>query len=166
MRRFMRNLALISVAGVAACNPFESKMTTACEEVIKQRLVSPSSYKRIKMWEEQRAVPLDEYEASELAAIQAIAASAPERAQTRKNYLVINLRAMREKGTTPIEFTKLIGYDAANSFGALLRKASRCTFFSESADESQAATYNVVVDGKTEDQWRYELYRSTLQESN
>ncbi len=52
----MRSLAIGTLAILcASCAPTESKLVAACEEVLKQRLRSPSGYTRIKLTEGAQA---------------------------------------------------------------------------------------------------------------
>lgn len=151
--RLITAFALMAAATtLSGCNPFESKMVGACEEVLKKRLKSPSSYARIDLRESRRDVPLDEYKAAELAMVAKVYSN-PETAAIERARIDRDIERFQKSKTFPVEFEKTIEYDAANSYGALLRDISRCTYVSDTADESQASTLSVIVDGDSWIDW-------------
>ncbi|TGT42615.1 hypothetical protein [Mesorhizobium sp. M8A.F.Ca.ET.165.01.1.1] len=145
-------LLMASTAAVAAgatvfvlksdFNPFESAMTKSCESVLKERLRSPSDYKRVEITESQQPLTLDEY-------------LKDHRVKTEDERVlytqIYNLDAAGKD--PPTMFTLYIKYDAPNAYGTPIRGISECQYASSSSSKSHASDFSVVVDNFTRHQW-------------
>lgn len=97
----------------------------ACEATLKERLKSPSSYRRVSIGETHRDMTIAEY---------------TEDFDKVVSLQTIKLRTagfLKEKPTPQI-FNVHITYDAQNSYGAMLRGQSDCTY----KETSKIATIN------------------------
>lgn len=141
-------LALGAVV-LAGCNPFGSKLTAACEEVLKARLRSPSGYDRIKVSEYSREVPIDEYRAIMIS---------EKRSAAEIELTIRGFEAGRE---LPVEFTQYIEYDAPNAYGTLIRGLAECKYVSRSGRESGASEFTVRVDGRTKTEYLLEQIKAS-----
>jgi hypothetical protein len=139
-------LWLLLLALLAGC---DSEMVAACEDVIKDRLKSPSSYQRVAVRERASEVEIDRYR------ILRIMENANEKSETvrKANRILLDyeLEDMRS-GKKPLakELVATFEYDAANAFGVLIRGYAECKFISAGTKPSG---YNVQVDGSTQTDW-------------
>lgn len=142
----MKVLAII-VAGIAlaSCNPFEAKIISVCEEVLKERLRSPSGYKRIRISQTETPLTGGEY--------LALQSSPPGPNLTR-----LILEQYEAGQVKPTRLTLLIEYDAPNAFNAPIRGFAKCEHVSIDNGRS-ASTFDTQVDGKTKWQWLTESIR-------
>jgi hypothetical protein len=134
---------------LSGCNPFEDKLVILCENELKNRLKSPSSYTRVSAEFSQTSIPIPEWKDI------LITQASGKYGGGRKLTLQSNLRYIEEhaediksgKYPSPTRFNIHFQYDAQNGFGAMIRGGSLCEFVSSNDSNSEAAYYNVKVDG-------------------
>ena len=148
-------------AFLVACDQ-ESKdkrtLIESCEETLVKRLKSPSSYKRINDPEvrlDTKAISDSEFEAL-------IANEDPFDAEL--------YRGMRAAGRGYVDVSRYVAtieYDAANSYGALIRDTARCksgrSYFGAPDGLSLSSGALVEVDGRTSHDWTLERARKALE---
>lgn len=136
----MRTIILVAAMCtlLSACNPFEDKMTSACEEAIKQRLAAPATYKRISVSSQVEPISRADLEHSLL-----------DVSKERRN---LELMRFDEGSRIPKRHTRIIVSDAANGFGVPIRATSACTYVSPD-DKPDPSWVLVEIDGKTNTQW-------------
>lgn len=107
MKRGLIVLALLLWSG--SCSAAGFPFVAACEEVIKSRLIAPSTFHRIKLAEDREPITLE----------QLVAGMDDDAAK----------KLVREGATrAPVRLVALIEYDAMNANGVPLRAKSRCTY--------------------------------------
>jgi hypothetical protein len=111
--------------------PFDSAFLKACEEVIKDTLRSPSTYRRIQATETSEKISVDEYFNGEGRYV-----SDADRALQKQ----FHDHAVRSKA--------LFEYDAANLYGTPLRLTSTCTYVSFDGDTSRANASVVKIESR------------------
>ncbi|MBB5754633.1 hypothetical protein [Prosthecomicrobium pneumaticum] len=133
-------LVVIAVAGavLAGCNPFEPKMIGFCESVLKERLRSPSTYRRIAATKRAEPLTTDEWLARR-------AKSNPKQRATDE----IVARVRQSAGASPALIKVTLEYDAANAFGTPLRGFALCEYLSDDGKDPTGA-WAVTVDGETD----------------
>ncbi|MBW8320039.1 MAG: hypothetical protein K0M49_12790 [Arenimonas sp.] len=133
---------LIPMVFLGGCNFFDSELVVACEETLKKRLRSPSSYERIELTSRSTELNTrDEVKAK-------LIAHGHDGA-----LLEAQLRDFDSGTAKPTEFSLLIEYDAPNAYGTMLRDVSKCEYFSMSGRVDRASWFNVKVDGQTDIEW-------------
>ncbi len=134
-------LSILPLLVGGGCGLFEAKIVTACENVIKKRLRSPSGYRRVDITRSEKALDRADY----YNYLYARESSSPLRDKLNKQF---------ERGEVkPVTYTVHITYDAPNAFNAPIRGASVCEYTSEQGSDGGATDANVEVDGKTQLQW-------------
>jgi hypothetical protein len=124
---------------LSGCSLFEPALYGACEEAFKERLKSPSSYKRV-------SAISDNNPADEIAFFLSRGIRAEEsRDIYRKAWALSKPNFMRHH----VSFS----YDAKNAFGAELRGRFECEYYSDEETALRATSSNVVVNGKTNLEW-------------
>lgn len=128
----------------------------SCEETLVERLKSPSSYRRINDPEvrlDTRTISDSEFEAL---------------MANKDPYDAGLFREMRADGRGYVDVSRLVAtieYDAANSFGALIRVTARCesgvSYFG-APDGVSLSRSLVQVDGKTSGDWILDRTRKSL----
>ena len=154
-------IACALFAFLVACDQeSEDKRTLieSCEETLVKRLKSPSSYKRINDPEvrlDTKAISDSEFEAL-------MANEDPFDAE-----LYRGMRAARRGYVDVSRYVATIEYDAANSYGALIRDTASCrsgmSYFGAPDGLSLSSNTLVEVDGKTSHDWTLERVRKTLE---
>lgn len=125
----MRAIALlVSAVAVAGCNPFEPKLNTVCEELVKERLRSPSAYERVRLTALDEIVSAEAYEAG------------------YGYILTTSQRAVIEGGANPHRHTVIVEYDAPNAYGTPVRSAARCVHYSIDGKSENANRYSTSVE--------------------
>ncbi|NTA79552.1 hypothetical protein G6L13_03515 [Agrobacterium tumefaciens] len=124
---------------LSGCNLFEPALYRTCEDAFKERLKSPSSYKRISVSSEKNS-------ADEIAFF----LSRDIREEGRRD---IYRKAWALSKPSFIRHHVTFTYDAKNTFGAELRGRFECEYYSDKETAADAASYDVVVDGKTNLEW-------------
>lgn len=131
---------IICVGGSAvllsACNPFESKVTKLCEDIIIDQLRSPSGYQRISVKEIEEDIPVDQY----------IAYYEQDGRSISKDLGEIARIALKHSDRQPKKYTVIIEYDAPNGYGALIRGLDMCEYVSGGAYNPNV--FNVYMDGQ------------------
>lgn len=129
---------LLSAIALAGCNPFEPKLYSVCEEVLKERLRSPSGYKRVEISAYENKMTIADW-------LSEANRDTPSSAGTNK----IIAEGMERRGETPVRHKLYISYDAPNAYGTLVRGLSECTYVSSDGKTTHASRFNVKIDGKT-----------------
>ncbi len=128
----------------SSCSFFGSSFEAACEDVIKERLLAPSAYKRVSVDRSDHRMTRDEYVAY---------------LQTSDDPEVVkkaNLKSFDEGNYKPTTLRAYIKYDAPNAYGTPIRGTSVCEYFSDSGNESHdRGFYRLVVevDGDSQTDW-------------
>lgn len=134
----------------------EELLTQACEKILVERLVSPSSYVRIEVvgWRREPAdrneyLRLDDPEIA--ARVAKLAASDPAYALNRKRQEEIFDSVPRDR------VSGVLRYEAANSFGASMQSASLCAIFLPTGDPLEIRPLSDIrVDNMTALDWATE----------
>jgi hypothetical protein len=134
-------LAVAPLLVGSGCNIFEPKIVKACETVIKERLRSPSGYKRIEVLRSQAAMNRADY----YNYLYATEASSAVRESKNQRF--------EEGEIKPTMYTVYVTYDAPNAFNAPIRGISICKYVSERGSDADVADFSVEVDGKTQTQY-------------
>lgn len=138
---------MIGALLLSNCNYSDSKMVKACETALKERLLAPSSYKRIEIDERKLTTNHELYEARLI-----------KRSQRDPSFTEENIKDHLDrfdKGlSNPIVFAVFIEYDSANIYGTPMRYHAACGYLDDSGDSTQATEYTVEINGKIVDEWR------------
>lgn len=131
---------------LSGCNDSDSKMVTACETALKERLLAPSLYKRIEI--DERKMPTDHgsYEARLVKRGQRDPSFTDEEIKDR-------LRRFDKGLSNPIVFALFIKYDSPNIYGTPIRYHAVCGYLDDPEDHSEPTQYEVEVNGKTVNEW-------------
>lgn len=165
MRKYaVISLIVLCLAGGGGWLYFESTRTdeailiASCEETLKDRLKSPSSYKRIRTTTIRRSLAtLDDY----------LYADNPDRKRREEEQAAKDSRLaggikMRKEIFAAVPQEKLslsIEYDAANSYGTPIRGFSECAAFVDQGTSLRGRSFvNARVDGATSLEWAMEAY--------
>ncbi|MGD9918002.1 MAG: hypothetical protein AB7U46_08275 [Paenirhodobacter sp.] len=116
----------------------DPKLVQICEGLVKDRLRSPSTYRRIKVTQYSEAVSLEKARALD-----------PKMTQTE-------VRAITEGRAKPTNFQVFITFEAANAFGTPVSGLSLCEYYSAFGDDTYASKFSVKIDGKTSTDWLIE----------
>lgn len=126
---------------LSSCGFFDPKMVTACEQVLKARLLAPSEYTRIEIRRSEE--PID-------------------RADFQRNFAGNDLPPIIQKmrmdsfdsgELKPLRYMVLMSYDVPNAYGTPIRGISRCEYPTMNGDDSGADKFSVLVDGLTSTDW-------------
>lgn len=155
-------VALLAAGGASVLLPkmfsAEAKFLTACDEVIQDRLKSPSSYKRISATEIRRQpASLHEYMGNPTPDQVEESRQSEARDKNIANTNDILRKAFRNGEHEKV--STLIEYDADNSYGTALRGVAEC-FVVVRKGESPARTKSFTyVDGYTPLGWSLKVLR-------
>ncbi|MBC7280011.1 hypothetical protein [Hoeflea sp.] len=127
-------------------NPLEPALYAKCEDVLKRRLKSPSSYKRVKMWPSEKSLSAEQY-----------AVEKPDMADS--SYGLKKLADIESGALKPVLRQVLIEYDAQNGFGAAIRGAAKCSYVADSSND-RILGIMVRINGKTHTDWLVESIRN------
>ncbi|MEW6630327.1 MAG: hypothetical protein AB1440_05615 [Pseudomonadota bacterium] len=159
-------LLMASTAAVAAVatffvlqsdfNPFDSAMNKACETVIKERLRSPSGYKRIEVVEaEAKPLSLEDF----------LKYGGYDDGDTMQALYTKIYNSDVANNHTPKMLERYISYDAPNGYGVPIRSTAICQLPSEDGNASNASSLAVIVDGSTSTDWLAEQIRQQQQKA-
>ena len=136
MRRAFTTLAVLPLIFTSSCGMFDAKIVTACEDVIKERLRSPSNYQRVSINREEKVLTKTDY----FNYLYANVASSPIREAKNQQF---------ERGELkPVTYSLTINYDAPNAYNAPIRSRSTCEYTNEQGTDAGASEVTVIVDGK------------------
>lgn len=122
----------------------EPPLYSACEEVLKDRLRAPSTYKRVSIYSRTETVDGDEL-------VEPIPAGA-----TKEMRDVMESRNSLYSGRRVTKYTVAIEYDAANGYGTPLRGTALCedhSFGTTNIDDYNPGFLNPKVDGYSKIDW-------------
>lgn len=134
--KFLRQFSILAATcivalGVSACGIFDSKLVSACELLLKDRLRAPSTYHRIEVSEYTKTLSgrdfLDDLGSR-------VSGTVSDRYRDMGN------------GTQYLAF---IEYEASNGFGVPVRSTVRCDFFVEDGSTRQPDEWGTLINGKT-----------------
>lgn len=131
---------------LSGCNDSDSKMVTACETALKERLLAPSLYKRIEIDERKMPADHESYEARLVKRGQRDPSFTDEEIKDRLRRFDIGL-------SKPIVFAVFIKYDSPNTYGTPIRYHAVCGYLDDPEDHSEPTQYKVEVNGKTDNEW-------------
>ncbi|MDC7742840.1 hypothetical protein [Rhizobium binxianense] len=141
--------ALLALSALSGCSFFDSNLVTACEKVLKQRLLSPSGYRRVEVSQlSDKVMTREEY------------GNYLNKTEKDANARTLYMRLFDE--LKPTIFSLIITYDAPNAYGTLIRGMSSCDYFDRNGDASTAAYYSVEVDGKSSSDWSHDRVRELI----
>lgn len=130
---------------LAGCNPFEEKLIGVCEDLLKERLRSPSAYKRIGVTRTEAPLTGAEY-------------LAVQRTDPASHAGRLLLEQTASGAIKPTRISIIIEYDAPNAFNAPIRSFAKCEHVSTDGGRN-AGMFDVLVDGKTKLEWLTESLR-------
>jgi hypothetical protein len=125
---------------LSSCDFFDSKMVTACEQVLKNRLLAPSEHRRIEIQQSEEPIGRADY----------------QRYFTEGSSTIIQEALTKDfdRGhVKPVMYEILITYDTPNAYGTPIRGISRCQYPTSDGDASRAARFSVIGDGETNTEW-------------
>lgn len=125
--------------------PFRSPLLVACEDILIDRLKSPSSYKFSSYVENVRRVPLSEVRDRYVREVQVIG-------EGKKTDItsVVEKWMERDKKLGGIQnWEGVLSYEAVNGFGASIRSKSFCSYTGYDLNSGRLKD-SVEVNGKTE----------------
>ncbi len=131
---------------LSSCNDSDSKMVTACETALKERLLAPSLYRRIEIDERKMPTNHESYEARLVKRGQRDPSFTDEEIKDR-------LRRFDAGLSNPIVFALFIKYDSPNIYGTPIRYHAACGYLDDPEDHSEPKWDNVEVNGKTDNEW-------------
>lgn len=124
---------------LGACSPGSSPFLRDCEKAIGERLLAPSTYKRVSAVETEEVLTLDGWRAVADPKI-----AMPEAA----------VKSNIDAGKPPKGLMARIEYDAANGYGVPIRKTAICTFVADTdGGYNERWAWAVEINGKTNLQW-------------
>lgn len=126
---------------------FDSPLVTACEELITNRLRSPSTYHRIEISEYEEPIPTAD-----------LGQYFDENQISRTGRSLVEDRVY-----TPTNFKVFVRYEAANAYGTPVANLSLCERATLSGDLGRVYSSTVKIDGKTETEW---LIEAVLESNN
>lgn len=118
---------VVFAATISGCNPFESKLYGVCEDALKERLRSPSTYERVRLTARDEQISAEAYE---------IGSGHP---------LTDTERTVIQQGAVPHRHVVIIEYDAANAYGTPVRGAAECIHYSLTGDSRNASRYSISL---------------------
>lgn len=131
-------LVPVACALLTGCNPFENKMTAACEQAIQERLKAPATYKRISITSESRDISRPEF-------VRYLVGG-------NENYSKLQIERFDSGRIKPKIHKRIITSDASNDFGVPIRAINVCSYVSP--DENPAPPWiSVEIDGQTSSDW-------------
>lgn len=137
---------MIATLLLSGCNDSDSKMVTACETALKERLLAPSLYKRIEIDETKMSADHESYEARLVKRGQRDPSFTDEKIKDR-------LRRFDKGLSNPVLLAVFIRYDSPNIYGTPIRYHAVCGYLDDPEDYSEPTAYNVEVNGKTDNEW-------------
>lgn len=140
--------AILAVSGIAGCESQEDKLVESCNEALKKRLKSPSSFTEIERFK----VRSEPYTHSRIA--QKTDRYKPVTGQKRtdlRNSLISLSKAQEKIGEYAISEYR-ITYEAKNSFGVDLRSTASCLVV-HSVDDGAKWKPDVYIDGQNHMSW-------------
>ncbi|MBB2832310.1 UNVERIFIED_ORG: hypothetical protein GGD51_002439 [Rhizobium esperanzae] len=141
-------VALLVLPALSGCSFFDSNLVTACERVLKERLLSPSGYQRVEIQLSDKVMTREEYE------------DYLNKTEKDANARTLYMRLFDE--LKPTIFSLIITYDAPNAYGTLIRSMAACDYFDNEGDASTATYYSVEVDGKSSSDWSLDRVRELI----
>ncbi|MBB3381801.1 MULTISPECIES: hypothetical protein [unclassified Rhizobium] len=141
--KLISNVAAISLLLplLSGCDFFDAKIVTICEAALKQRLLSPTDYKRVEISRSEKILNGAEY----LASLQDLKLSAA--------IIQRDMRDFDAGKVKPVQINIFIKYDTPNSFGVPIRSSVDCEDISLAGDGSGSSKFSVKINGKTETEW-------------
>jgi hypothetical protein len=138
-----------------SCDLFDSKLVTACETVLKERLPSSSEYKRIKVSE------LDELELDRKL-LESYLVTRQQRSRASGYPLAIDdawiqteLKAFDSGISRSSFFSASIVYETLNDLQEPVRHAAKCVYVGKRSDAPLSWEVNTSVDGLNELEWSF-----------
>lgn len=136
----MKNfVGAVSVIFISACSPADSNLYSACDEAVKLRLKAPSSYERVGETKSETVIEETAF------FLYRDVMDEKVRHAYRKGWA--------DKPPTFKRYEVRLAYEAQNSFGARLRSAAKCEFYTDDGTTDDARAATVVIDGKTLQDW-------------
>ncbi|OCI95614.1 hypothetical protein A6U86_15725 [Rhizobium sp. AC27/96] len=154
-------LCLMATAlALSSCDLFDSKLVTACETVLKQRLLSSAEYKRVKVSE------LDELELDRRL-LESYLVTKQQRSKASGYPLAMDdawiqteLKAFDIGISRPSFFSASIVYETLNDLQEPVRHLAKCVYVGNKSDSSLGWEVETAVDGLTALEWSYSNIKS------
>jgi len=137
-------VVVLGYAYVRGYPPFTSQFVQTCEKAIEDRLVVPSTYRRIAVEERRTTITFDEFFTGRTRAVSEA---------TRK-------AMVQAAKVPPVQYAALIDYQAQDAFGAIIRERATCIFNSLDGTDAPTRQYQVIIDGELNFDWAARLPRS------
>ncbi|MDL2397463.1 hypothetical protein [Rhizobium mayense] len=149
-------LGLVAAATLlSSCNLFDSKLVTACEKVLKERLLSSSEYKRVKISE------LDEVELDR-AELESYLVTEQQRSRAsgyplaiKDSWIQSELKAFDYGISRPSFFSASIVYETINDLQEPVRHLAKCVYVGEKSAPPLSWEVDTSVDGLNELEWSF-----------
>jgi hypothetical protein len=107
-------------------------MVGFCETELKNRLLSPASYKRVEVQTFADPIPIEQY------------------IHDNPWLMSLQIKSLRDgQSKPPIKYSALITYDSANQFGTLIRDKATCELVSSNGEVNHIDESSVSVNGET-----------------
>lgn len=151
--RIIQGTLVLILAGVAlgGCNPFSSSWADDCETAYKERLRSPTTYKRIEADVFSVDISVDEY------------------ISNNPDLMPIEIERLHQRKTPIKNWKVLITFDAANAMGVPVRGKFYCEQITKTGEEpkggrSKAELLIMEVNGKSLLDLQTEAVKEQLQQ--
>lgn len=136
--------------GILLANVMNSSpMVSSCEELIKKKLRSPSSYKQVSINRYEDILTRDQYKK--------IVDQKYSDNPTLKEY---EIKLFDEGRINPKKIMLFIESDAANVYGTPIRSTDKCEYISENGEEP-TSYLSVKLNGKTYTDWLKEAIKAS-----
>lgn len=137
---------------LASGDTLEAKFIAACEDTIKDRLRSPSTYQRVSVSELRRSTAtLDQYMGDTVPELRDFAR---DMEQSDPNYAKARDQLRRIFEAVPHDFIAVsIGYDAQNGFGVPIRSVVECSDTIQAGSDGGPMMLEPAIDGYTTMAW-------------
>jgi hypothetical protein len=108
-------------------------MLLACESEIKERLLAPTTFKKLSTSSARKEIAIEEYLIDE-----------------KQESVRATLRLGFSKAT---EFEMIVQYEASNAYGVPIRSFANCRYRTLSDNASKASKFSVIVNGMSHVDW-------------
>jgi hypothetical protein len=124
---------------LGACAPGGTPFLRDCEKAIGERLLAPSTYKRVSSAESAEVLPIEAWRAL-----------ADPKVNAPEAEVLLNV----EGGKPPKGLMARVQYDASNGLGVPIRTLATCTFLADAGSYDPQWAWAIEVDGKTNLEWK------------
>jgi hypothetical protein len=146
----------------AGCNASGSKIISLCENELRDRLISPSSYERVTAELTAQAISIPEYKhilTLETAGDWTIAT----KSKLKLKFDILDSQTNEinaGRHPSPYRFQVVFKYEPENAIGTILQRNALCEYVSADDTEIRASEFNVKVNGLNRTEYLIELLKS------